>query len=161
MCTLEGSLVKCPFAQQHACLCPHNTYTKAGEPSITALPWNSSTARKWHKTLYTFCSLIIITGNKNLSDIHGYLTWLPSWEQTPPWRYPNITILVSKFHSSFIYLRRSLRRKKHPSAQQGSLASYSLCVVTIQFFSNHILCVYLILLIYTWYQGNVIFCCVQ
>lgn len=74
LCTLESSLVKCPCAQKHARLCPHNTYTKACEPSVTASPWNSSTDRKWHKKLPTSCSLIIAIGNKNLSDIHRYLT---------------------------------------------------------------------------------------
>lgn len=107
LCTPEGSSVKCPFAQQ-------NTYTKAHEPAITAPPWNSSTVRKWHKKLDTSCSLIIIIGNKNLSDTHEYLAWLPSGEQTSLWRYLNITITVSKFNSSCIYLRRSLRRKKPP-----------------------------------------------
>lgn len=64
LCTLEGSLVKCPFAQQRARLCPHNTYTKACEPSITAPPWNSSTVRKRHKKLYTTCSLLTVIEEK-------------------------------------------------------------------------------------------------
>lgn len=146
LCTLEGSSVKCPFAQQPACLCPHNTYPRASEPSITTPPWNSSTVRKWHKKLHTSCSLIILIGNKNLSDIHGYLTWLSSGEQTSLWRYLNIPIIVSKFQSSCSYLRRSLGKKKQPSTQQGSLTSY-LFVITMQFFSNYIVCVYLILII--------------
>lgn len=124
LCTLEGSLVKCPFAQQHAHLCPHNTYTKDHQPSITRPPWNCSTARKWHQKI----THILFPAHYNWEKVTLRHPWIS--DMTAQWG-TDLTLKISKhyhnsqFHSSSISLKRFLRRREknsqYPATQLNTL----------------------------------------